>query len=180
MTEWIVFLLRWFFIRLGHEYHQIVLPSVNRCFRDTALQWTPMIIFWVVLPMWIWMLHRRKLDPRPLPISALFILRMVRAFQSLISSPLLVARLRSSPYSFSSCKWFWWSTFSSRPTKWSPSPILSVRLRTASLYWPSCSWWITIVERESSPRVYSLAFGFWFHWPSSRTWSIIPLNTNET
>ncbi|CAF0918354.1 unnamed protein product [Adineta ricciae] len=54
-------------------------PYLTECFRDTALQWCPLVIFWLVLPFWLWMLLRRKIHPQPLSISALFIAKMVFA-----------------------------------------------------------------------------------------------------
>ncbi|CAF0998002.1 unnamed protein product [Rotaria magnacalcarata] len=47
-------------------------PYLTECFRDTALQWFPLSVFWLVLPLWLWMLSERKIQPRPLPFSALF------------------------------------------------------------------------------------------------------------
>jgi hypothetical protein len=53
-------------------------PYLTECFRDTALQWLPMVVFWVVSPLWIWMLYKRKIQPQPLPISALFVIKAVK------------------------------------------------------------------------------------------------------
>lgn len=55
-------------------------PHLTKCFRETALQWTAPIIFWIVFPFWAQMLFKRKIQPRPLPISILFILKMVRKY----------------------------------------------------------------------------------------------------
>ena len=35
-------------------------------------------MFWFLLPSWLWMLRGRKIQPQPLPISALFIIKAVR------------------------------------------------------------------------------------------------------
>ena len=53
-------------------------PYLTECFRDTALQWVAMGIFWVVLPLWIRMLIRRQIQPQPLPITLLFVAKMVK------------------------------------------------------------------------------------------------------
>ena len=166
--------------RLGAEYHQIVLSIVNRLFSrhgitmdtDDHLLVGPSAVDLDVASeeSWNHVLYR-------------FLLCSSRKWYDdshrWSPSPLLFARHRSSPCSFLYYKLFWWSIFSSRPTKWHPSPIWSVRLPIASLCWQSYTWWITIVERESSLQVYSSAFGFWFPWQSFLTWSIIPSNTNR-
>ncbi|CAF3803663.1 unnamed protein product [Adineta steineri] len=59
-------------------------PYLTECFRDTALQWFPLAVFWLVLPLWIWMLHKRKIHPQPLPVSALLIAKVVTAFLFLL------------------------------------------------------------------------------------------------
>ncbi|CAM4768011.1 unnamed protein product [Rotaria magnacalcarata] len=63
-------------------------PYLTECFRDTALQWFPLSVFWLVLPLWLWMLSERKIQPRPLPFSALFTTKAYRRYLNILLSTL--------------------------------------------------------------------------------------------
>ncbi|CAF3899223.1 unnamed protein product [Adineta steineri] len=59
-------------------------PYLTECFRNTILQWVPMGIFWLILPLWIYMLIRERIKSQPIPISGLFITKMILAVQFLL------------------------------------------------------------------------------------------------
>ncbi len=65
-------------------------PYLTECFRDTVLQWLPMGVFWLVLPLWLWMLHKRKIQPQPLPVSVLFVTKVVKICVHLFAFVLLL------------------------------------------------------------------------------------------
>ncbi|UJR14426.1 hypothetical protein I4U23_001423 [Adineta vaga] len=52
-------------------------PYVPKCFRHTILQWIPMSIFWIFLPLWLYILSKPKIKSQSLSISTLFILKMI-------------------------------------------------------------------------------------------------------
>ncbi|CAF4750077.1 unnamed protein product [Rotaria sp. Silwood2] len=52
-------------------------PYLTECFRNTILQWVPMGIFWLILPLWLYMLNKRRIKLQALVISMLFIIKMV-------------------------------------------------------------------------------------------------------
>ncbi|CAF1584218.1 unnamed protein product, partial [Rotaria magnacalcarata] len=52
-------------------------PYLTECFRNTILQWVPMSIFWLILPLWLFVLNRRQIKSQPLIVSRLFINKMI-------------------------------------------------------------------------------------------------------
>lgn len=52
-------------------------PYLTECFRNTILQWIPMTVFWIILPVWIYILTKQKIKLPALPISGLFIVKQV-------------------------------------------------------------------------------------------------------
>jgi hypothetical protein len=55
-------------------------PYLTECFRNTILQWVPMSIFWLILPMWLYMLSKQRIKSQALEISTLFIAKIVNIF----------------------------------------------------------------------------------------------------
>ncbi|CAF3222819.1 unnamed protein product, partial [Rotaria sp. Silwood2] len=49
-------------------------PYLTECFRNTILQWVPMGIFWLILPLWLYMLNKRRIKLQALIFVCLFIL----------------------------------------------------------------------------------------------------------
>ncbi|CAF0750239.1 unnamed protein product [Rotaria sp. Silwood1] len=116
-------------------------PSLTECFRDTALQWVSVGIFWLILPFWIWMLHKRKIQPQPLPISNLLITKMVLAVLFL-----LVQVVRIVYYTLPSDK------------EKSQANIISPVLYTITLV---TIFWLMNYERRKGMFCSGLLFGFW-------------------
>ncbi|CAF1143852.1 unnamed protein product [Adineta ricciae] len=52
-------------------------PYLTKCFRNMILQLIPLVMFWFILPLWIYMLNRRRINLQPIPISSLFISKMI-------------------------------------------------------------------------------------------------------
>ncbi|CAF0999654.1 unnamed protein product [Rotaria sordida] len=52
-------------------------PYLTECFRNTILQWVPMSIFWLILPLWLYVLHKRSIKLQALVVSTLFIIKMI-------------------------------------------------------------------------------------------------------
>ncbi|CAF0741409.1 unnamed protein product [Adineta ricciae] len=61
------------------EHHVLnsTYPYVPKCFRHTVLQWIPISIFWIAVPLWLYMLPKRKSQPRALKISTLFMVKTI-------------------------------------------------------------------------------------------------------
>ncbi|UJR17989.1 hypothetical protein I4U23_004890 [Adineta vaga] len=55
-------------------------PSLTECFRNTVLRWVPIGIFWLILPLWLYILHRRRIKSQPIPISLLFVFWLLVSF----------------------------------------------------------------------------------------------------
>ncbi|CAF3640789.1 unnamed protein product [Rotaria sordida] len=116
-------------------------PYLTECFRDTALQWFPIGIFWLILPLWMWMLHKRKIQPKPLPISSLFIIKVV--FTILF---LLVQIVRIIYYTLQ------------LDTEKSQANMISPILYTITLL---VILWLMNYERLKGMFCSGLLFGFW-------------------
>ena len=56
-------------------------PYLTECFRNTALQWVPLGIFWLILPMWLFMLVKQQIKSQALAISSLFTVKMVNIYE---------------------------------------------------------------------------------------------------
>lgn len=52
-------------------------PYLTECFRNTVLQWIPLSMFWLILPVWIYILIKQRFKLDALPISSLFIAKQV-------------------------------------------------------------------------------------------------------
>ncbi|CAM4943622.1 unnamed protein product [Rotaria socialis] len=52
-------------------------PYLTECFRNTILQWVPISIFWLILPLWLFVLNRRQIKSQSLIVSRLFINKMI-------------------------------------------------------------------------------------------------------
>ncbi|CAF3642109.1 unnamed protein product [Adineta steineri] len=52
-------------------------PYLTKCFRNTILQWVPISIFWLILPVWLYILSKRQFKSQPLAVSILFITKMI-------------------------------------------------------------------------------------------------------
>jgi hypothetical protein len=52
-------------------------PYLTECFRNTILQWVPIGVLWLILPLWLYMLFKQQLKAQLLPISVLFITKIV-------------------------------------------------------------------------------------------------------
>ncbi|CAF3925067.1 unnamed protein product [Rotaria sp. Silwood2] len=116
-------------------------PYLTECFRDTALQWFSVGIFWLILPFWIWMLHERKIQPQRLPISNLFTFKMVFAVLFL-----LVQAVRIIYYALPSDR------------EKSQANIISPVLYIITLL---TIFWLMNYERRKGMFCSGLLFGFW-------------------
>ncbi|CAF3495114.1 unnamed protein product, partial [Rotaria sp. Silwood1] len=54
-------------------------PYLTECFRSTILQWVPISIFWLILPLWLYILNKRQLKSQALVVSLLLIIKMILA-----------------------------------------------------------------------------------------------------
>ncbi|CAF1308417.1 unnamed protein product, partial [Adineta steineri] len=52
-------------------------PYVTECFRNTVLQWVPMGIFWLILPLWLYALVKQQMKSQVIQVSTLFITKMI-------------------------------------------------------------------------------------------------------
>ncbi|UJR38757.1 hypothetical protein I4U23_031422 [Adineta vaga] len=59
-------------------------PYLTECFRNTVLQWMPIGIFWLITPLPLYILLKRQIQLQPLPISTLFIIKMILAILCLL------------------------------------------------------------------------------------------------
>lgn len=68
-------------------------PYVTECFRNTVLQWIPMSIFWLILPLWFYTFSKHQMKSQSIRVSMLFITRMVSILKY-CSDKSLVVRFR--------------------------------------------------------------------------------------
>ncbi|CAF4181538.1 unnamed protein product, partial [Adineta steineri] len=52
-------------------------PYLTECFRNTVLQWVPMSIFWLILPLWLYALVKQQIKSQVIQVSILFITKMI-------------------------------------------------------------------------------------------------------
>jgi hypothetical protein len=55
-------------------------PYLTECFRNTVLQWVPICIFWLIVPLSLYMLLKRQIQLQPLAVSTLFVIKMVNIY----------------------------------------------------------------------------------------------------